>query len=66
MGKCFRDDSVYFTRELVILKVRMPFAIVKSNKVNLIGSELMYRKHNYRGKGDRFLHSISLTSLRAP
>lgn len=44
--------SVHFRRKLVILKARMPFAVVKSNKINFIGSELMYyNKHGDRGEG---------------
>lgn len=51
--------SVHFSRKLVILKARVPFAVVKSNKINFIGSELMYyNKHGDRGEGPMFAFSI--------
>ena len=37
----------------------MPFAVVKSNKINFIGSELMYyNKHGNRGEGASVCISI--------
>ena len=59
LHKGFVTLSVYFSRKLVILKARMPLAVVKSSKINFIGSELMYyNKHGNRGGGPIFTFSI--------